>query len=140
MGGRTTDSQRNTVLVVEDEVLVRMFAADSLAQEGFTVLEAGDAHEALAVLEEHSDVKVLFTDINMPGPIDGLQLAAIIAARRPDVKLVVTSGRHRLKDYQLPDSGAFLEKPYTAAQLTALIHREVGAGGDDPRPSAGARS
>lgn len=130
MQGRTTDTHGKTVLVVEDEVLVRMFAADILSHDGFAVLEAESADEALAILEAHPDVALLFTDINMPGPMDGLHLAGMVAALRPHMKLIVTSGRHRLKDIELPDSAAFLEKPYTAGQLSALVHRQAKVGGD----------
>jgi CheY-like chemotaxis protein len=93
------------VLIVEDEFLVRMIAADSLSESGFTVLEAQDA-EAVLDLLERNQVAVLFTDVNMPGPINGLELVEIVSTRRPEVKVVVTSGREWIDESCLPDSGS----------------------------------
>lgn len=113
------------VLVVEDEQLIRMLAADSLAESGFTVLEAGDAAEALRILEEHDDVDVLFTDVNMPGPMDGLDLAGLMHDRRPDLGLVITSGRGAPDLARLPLSSIYLAKPYRPHQLAAAIEKQT---------------
>lgn len=115
-----------TVLIVEDEFLVRLIAADSLSESGFSVLEAQDAEEALALLDRHQ-VAVLFTDINMPGPINGLELAQMVAQRRPEVKVVVTSGREWIDASRLPDSGVYLPKPYRPAQLTEVVRQQAAA-------------
>lgn len=114
-----------TVLLVEDEPFVRIVAADSLVDNGFCVLEAQDAEAALRLLDEHAEVAVLFTDINMPGPIDGLGLAEIVARQRPEVKVVVTSGRERIDDSRLPDHGVYLPKPYQPAQLASVIRAQA---------------
>lgn len=114
-------SRKQTVLVVDDEPLIRMYAVDVLEDEGIRTLEAGDATQALAMLEAHPEITVLFTDINMPGPLDGLELARRVHERRADVQLILTSGKVRPRQADLPNDGHFLEKPYEAAALTGLI-------------------
>ncbi|MET3725882.1 response regulator [Sphingomonas trueperi] len=113
-----------TVLIAEDELYVRMLAADILSESGFAILEAQSAVEALDILAAHG-VEVLFTDINMPGPIDVLELADIVAVRHPKVGLVVTSGMHQLQDGDIPDDGVYLPKPYDYAQLAETIQDQV---------------
>jgi CheY-like chemotaxis protein len=120
-----TDVQATTVLVVEDEALIRMLAADSLADNGFTVLEAGDAAEALRILEEHDEVDVLFTDVNMPGPMDGLALAGLVHDRSPDLGLVITSGRGTPDLERLPPTSIYLAKPYRPQQLAAAVDKQT---------------
>ncbi|HEV2544144.1 response regulator [Methylorubrum populi] len=111
------------VLVVEDETLLRILAVDFLEDEGFTVLEAGTAEEAWLILESRADIGVLFTDVNMPGEMDGLALAARVAERWPHIRLVVTSRRQGLTSDQLPDDGQFVQKPYRQTQIvTAIAH------------------
>jgi len=117
------EAEHDTILIVEDEVLIRIIAADALEDSGFTVLEASDAAEALRILARHDEVAVLFTDINMPGDMDGLALARHVASERPEIKVVVTSGKQWLDATSLPDAGVFLPKPYRASQLTAAITR-----------------
>jgi CheY-like chemotaxis protein len=116
------------VLLVEDEPLVRMTAADELEDAGFQVLEAANADVALAVLEARSEeVQVLFTDIDMPGSMDGLQLAEDVHARWPHIALLISSGYHRPHPDTLPDHGQFIPKPYCASRLVQHIH-ELTAG------------
>ncbi|WP_066918733.1 response regulator [Methylobacterium sp. CCH5-D2] len=109
------------VLVVEDEGSVRMVAVDILEDEGFTVLEVATADEAWPVLERCSDIGVLFTDVNMPGSMDGLALAARVAERWPHIRLVLTSGRCGLSTHEIPDHGRFLQKPYRQRDLISAI-------------------
>jgi CheY-like chemotaxis protein len=105
------------VLVVEDEGLVRLVIADFLTADGFEVFEAGNAAEAIAVLEANSDIHILFTDIDMPGSMDGLKLSEYVRDRWPPVRIVVTSG-HRLVDIvDLPDGSTFHSKPYDQAAV-----------------------
>lgn len=111
---------RRIVLVVEDESLVRLDAALFLRDAGCEVLEAADAEEALEVVEEHP-VDVLFTDINMPGSISGLELARRVKETRPAVKLVLTSGAIKPKPDQIPDQGAFLPKPYSPEAVARAV-------------------
>ena len=113
------------VLVVEDEPLTRMAAADAIAEVGVRVKEAGDAGEALHILAEHPQVGVLFTDIDLPGDMDGLVLAEKVHSQRPDVELIVTSGHTQLADSDLPDSGTFLPKPYRAKRLQDVVEDKL---------------
>jgi CheY-like chemotaxis protein len=114
------------VLLVEDEPLVRMSAADDLQEAGFQVLEAANADVALAVLEARSDeVQVLFTDVDMPGSMNGLALAESVHRRWPHISLLVSSGYHRLHPRQLPDEGRFVPKPYHAEAVVRHIRELV---------------
>ena len=108
------------VLVVEDEFLVRLHAVSLLEAAGFSTLAAGDADEAIAWLEARADIRVVFTDINMPGAMDGLRLAHVIRHRWPPIELVLTSGHDHLEG-DIPERGIFLGKPYRAADLTRSI-------------------
>jgi CheY-like chemotaxis protein len=113
------------VLVVEDEPLVRMVAADALADSGIMAWEAADAGEALSVLAEHPDIGLVFTDVNMPGEMDGLGLAEEVNRLRPDIGLIVTSGARTVGDEELPDSGTFLPKPYPTERLVSIVIRKL---------------
>lgn len=112
-------------LVAEDEPLVRMEAADVLGDAGFDVLEASTTPAALAYLEMHPEITLLFTDVVMPGPIDGLALAHEVRRRWPGVKIIIASGRVTPDPAQLPDGARFLEKPYYANGLARIV-RELG--------------
>jgi two-component system, response regulator PdtaR len=109
------------VLVVEDELLVRMNALSLLEEAGFGVLEAGSADEAIAVLERRKDIRIVFTDINMPGSMDGLRLAHAIRDRWPPIEIVLTSGRMCVGDEDMPERGVFLGKPYEAGELVQMV-------------------
>ena len=115
------------ILVVEDELFVRMIAADVLVEHGMIVLEAGCADEALALIEAEDRIDLLFTDINMPGELDGLELAAIARRRRPDLKLIVTSGGTNMTTDDVPDHGVFIPKPYDARVLTQVVEAKLSA-------------
>ena len=110
-----------TVLVVDDEPLIRLYAVDVLTDAGFEALEAADAEEALALLAENMAITVLFTDINMPGRLNGLELARKVHDLRPDVQLIITSGKERPDRGAIPDNGTFLPKPYQGSVVAALI-------------------
>lgn len=114
-------TKSGVVLVVDDEPLIRMTAADMLADAGWPAIEAADADEALALLDAHPEVTVLFTDINMPGSMDGLDLARRVHELRPDMHLVITSGKMRPGRAELPGDGRFIGKPYHERQFIALI-------------------
>jgi CheY-like chemotaxis protein len=113
-------SPRLVVLVVDDEPILRINAADLLEDAGFETMEACDAAAALIQIERHPEISVLFTDINMPGPFDGLELARRVHRQRPDIRLIVTSGRGRPDDRDLPEGGCFVSKPYDAREVAAL--------------------
>jgi two-component system, response regulator PdtaR len=107
--------------VVEDEGVVRQMSADELVEAGYQVLEAANAQEAIALLEADAGVAVLFTDINMPGDRDGLELAQLVHERWPRVRLLVTSGGPSAHDPVLPDDGRFIAKPYSLRRLCSLV-------------------
>ncbi|SCY92730.1 Response regulator receiver domain-containing protein [Microvirga guangxiensis] len=114
------------VLLVEDEPLVRMTAADELEEADFQVLEAANADVAMAVLEARSDeVQVLFTDVHMPGSMDGMELAEQVHARWPHVRLLISSGYAQPAPDEIPDAGRFVPKPYRAATIVRQIHELV---------------
>jgi|SRR6185437_2572209 CheY-like chemotaxis protein len=114
------------VLVVEDEVLIRMSIADSLEEAGFTVYEAANADQAIKLLEVHQDIRVLFTDIDMPGSMDGLRLAEAVRNRWPPVKIIITSGHVKIRQEELPVDGHFFAKPYDAALVVSAMRNLVG--------------
>jgi two-component system, response regulator PdtaR len=113
------------VLVVEDEFLVRMNALSLLEEAGFGVLEAGSADEAIALLERRKDIRIVFTDINMPGSMDGLRLAHAIRNRWPPIELVLTSGQMRVRNEDMPERGLFLGKPYEQSELVQVVRSLV---------------
>jgi CheY-like chemotaxis protein len=115
------------VLVVEDEPFVRMIAAEGLEDAGFDVIEAASADDALKVLNARPDVGVLFTDVNMPGSVDGVELARMVHARWPNLRIVVTSGKDRPRSADLPDDGRFLPKPYRPGEVAHVIEELLGA-------------
>jgi DNA-binding NtrC family response regulator len=119
------ESLPQEVLIVEDEPLVRMVAADALADGGIMAWEAGDAGEALEVLEQHPRIGVLFTDVNMPGEMDGLGLAHEVSAIRPDVRVIVTSGAAPVAAEDLPSDGTFLPKPYPTQRLVNIVSEKL---------------
>ena len=122
-----TDPAPRYVLVVEDEPIIRMNAVDMLEEAGFEVLEAANADTALRLLEARADeIAVLFTDIHMPGSMDGMALVALVAERWPDIRPFVTSGHATLQDADIPDHGRFLAKPYRSALLTTAIGEALG--------------
>ena len=114
------------MLIVDDEPFIRMAAADTLSDAGLTPLEAADAGEALEILSDHPEIAVIVTDVNMPGE-DGVTLARRARSLRPDVGIIVTSGRRYIAAPELPDGGEFLPKPYGARQLLAMILGKLGA-------------
>lgn len=99
------------VLVVEDETFTRLAAVDLLSDAGLPNYEAADADEALSTLADHPEIALVVTDVNMPGPMDGMTLARRVCRMRPDVGIIVTSGRRRIPDSELPGDGTFLPKP-----------------------------
>lgn len=109
------------MLVVDDEPLILISATEMIEQAGWTALEASNAADALKVLADHPEVDLLFTDVNMPGKMDGLELAARVHEQYPHIRLVVTSGKRYLTDHALPGSGIFLAKPYGYEQLIDVL-------------------
>ena len=114
-------SKRPVVLVVEDDFLLRIDAVDMIAAAGFEVVQAGNADEAIEILESRRDITVVFTDIQMPGSMDGLKLARAVRGRWPPIKIVATSGRDNVGETDLPAGGRFLPKPYSLMEVTGVL-------------------
>jgi CheY-like chemotaxis protein len=114
-------TKRPVVLVVEDDFLIRMHAAEMIDEAGFEVVEASNADEAVAILETRLDVAVVFTDIQMPGSMDGLKLAKAVRVRWPPIHIVATSGLVDVRTVDLPSGGRFLPKPYSPAQIIGAL-------------------
>ena len=112
---------RQLVLVVEDEGLVRMNAVAMIEEAGFSVLEASDADDAIRILETRRDVTVIFTDIEMPGSMNGIKLAHAVRDRWPPIKIIATSGHYGFREGDLPTGGRFLPKPYTLPQISEAL-------------------
>uniref|UniRef100_Q07S57 Response regulator receiver protein n=1 Tax=Rhodopseudomonas palustris (strain BisA53) TaxID=316055 RepID=Q07S57_RHOP5 len=114
-------TQRPVVLVVEDESFLRENAVEIIEAAGFVALQASNADEAIQILESRDDIRVMFTDIQMPGSMDGLKLAQAVRGRWPPIEIVATSGRVMLGEHDLPARGRFVAKPYSAAEITRTL-------------------
>jgi CheY-like chemotaxis protein len=115
---------RAVVLVVEDSAIVRMGAVDLVMDAGYEALEAQDADEAIRILESRSDIDLVFTDVQMPGTMDGIKLSHYIRDRWPPVRIMVASGKTILEESSLPVGSRFFSKPYadhTIADAMALM-------------------
>lgn len=111
------------MLIVEDETLIRMNAVEMIEAEGFEAIEASGADEAIAVLEQRNDIHLIFTDIDMPGSMDGLRLAHFVKGRWPPIKIIATSGHAKIAESDLPEGSRFLPKPYAPATIRRAIHQ-----------------
>src|SRR6202044_1145483 len=116
--------RRPVVLVVEDEPLMLMDAVDLVTEAGFEAIGTKNADEAIRILESRADIRIVFTDVNMPGSMDGIKLAHAVRHRWPPIEIIVTSGL-TLANVQelLPERGVFFPKPYTPAQVASALHR-----------------
>jgi CheY-like chemotaxis protein len=113
------------VLVVEDEFFSRWHAVDLVEAAGYRAIEASTADEAIAILEARKDIRVVFTDINMPGSIDGLKLARAIRHRWPPIELILTSGHFDVPESDIPERGLFFPKPYRDEEIVSALHKFV---------------
>ncbi|MDO3441376.1 response regulator [Agrobacterium sp. V1] len=111
------------ILVVEDEPLLRMAAVDMFEEEGFEVIEARDAIEAIEILEQRTDISVVFTDVDMPRGMDGMKLAAIVRDRWPPLHIIITSGHMTPSEESLPAGSKFFSKPYREHEVIGEIRR-----------------
>src|SRR3979411_2452370 len=116
------------VLVVEDEMMLRMRAVDMVEDAGFTPIEAVNADDALAILESRSDIEMLFTDIQMPGSMDGLKLAYAVHERWPLIKIILVSGQLTLTDADKPADSRFYGKPLDVKHMIAELQDMMGKG------------
>lgn len=113
------------VLVVEDEPLLRMDVAEGLRDEGFEVIEASSADQAIRALESDIRIQLLFTDVDMPGSMDGLKLARFVADRWPPVRIMVTSGHRVVEITHIPDGSVFFSKPYQHSAIVKTMRELV---------------
>lgn len=111
------------VLVVEDSTIIRMGAVDLVLSAGYEALEANDADEAIRILESRSDIDLVFTDVQMPGTMDGIKLSHYIRDRWPPVKLIVASGKEILEESNLPEGSRFFSKPYSDHAIADAMAR-----------------
>ena len=117
------------VLVVEDEMLLRMRAVDMVEDAGYIPVEAADADQAVAILESRSDIALMFTDIQMPGSMDGLGLAHSVHERWPPIKIIMVSGQLKLANTDIPTDSRFFEKPFEAGEMIAEMQNMIGHAG-----------
>jgi len=115
--------RKAVVLVVEDNPLIRMCAVDLVLAAGFEALEAGDADEAIRILEARADIHLVFTDVTMPGSMDGIKLTHYIRDRWPPVKLIVASGKTIVEESDLPTGARFFFKPYDHTAIVEAMTR-----------------
>jgi CheY-like chemotaxis protein len=112
-----------TILTVEDEPLVSEFLGEVLKDAGYDVIATANADEAIAVLERRNDIHIVITDVNMPGSMDGLKLAAAVKDRWPPVRIIIATGRGKPSDDLMPAESKFVPKPYVPEKiLTAIRH------------------
>jgi two-component system, response regulator PdtaR len=121
--GRAVPGQRPVVLVVEDESLIRMSATAMVEAAGFEAIAAFDADDAIRILESRNDIRAVFTDVHMPGSMDGIRLAHVIRNRWPPVALIVTSGQTTVRESDLPIGGRFIRKPYETVQIETALRQ-----------------
>jgi two-component sensor histidine kinase/CheY-like chemotaxis protein len=121
-------SHSPNVLVVEDEMLLRMRAVDIVEDAGFNAVEANSADQALSILESRSDIALLFSDVQMPGTMDGLKLAHAVHHRWPSIKIILVSGQVTLSEWERPADSRFFGKPLEVKQMIAELQEMVGAG------------
>ena len=117
-------SGRKFVLVVEDEPLLLLMAGDIVGDAGLEAILVPNADEAIRILESRDDISIVFTDVRMPGSMDGIRLAAAVRNRWPPIKLVVVSG-HLTADADLPQGARFFRKPYASDEIISALRQLV---------------
>ncbi len=119
--GQSKPINTDTILLVEDEAIIRFELADFFRDAGYEVFEAGDADEAITVLSEDLSIRVVLTDIQLPGSMDGLKLAHYVRDRYPPTVLLLTSGGVHIEDGLLPRDSRFISKPFDATRILKQI-------------------
>jgi CheY-like chemotaxis protein len=122
---KLTMTEKIAVLVVEDEPLTRIDVVDQLEESGFEVFQAPNADTAIKLLEANPAIRVLFTDIDMPGSMDGLKLAAAVRDRWPPIRIVITSGLRKIDIGALPQEARFFSKPYNVTEVASTMRAMV---------------
>src|SRR6185437_10466810 len=124
----TDPTQVPNVLVGEDEMILRMRAVDIVEDAGFCAVEAVNADQAISILESRSDISLLFTDIQMPGSMDGLKLAHAVHDRWPAIKIILVSGQVNPSDAERPADSRFFGKPLSVERMIAELQAMVSKG------------
>jgi CheY-like chemotaxis protein len=119
----TKPSSQPYVLVVEDEFFSRLHAIHLVESAGYRAVEASNADEAIAILEARKDIRIVFTDIDMPGSMDGLKLARAIRDRWPPIELILTSGHFDVSESDIPERGLFFSKPYRDQEIVSALRK-----------------
>jgi len=114
---------KHKVLIVEDEPFLRMKTVDLVEAAGFEAFEAGNVSEAIVILEATPGIRILFTDIDMPGSMDGLMLAAAVRDRWPPIQIIVVSGKQKPSARDMPDHSIFFPKPYDTKKVTDQLQK-----------------
>jgi DNA-binding response OmpR family regulator len=127
MASRVNASAEHTILIVEDEVLIRFDVADYLRSCGYQVIEAANASEALSILQSGRRVDLMFSDVQLPGSMDGFALARWVRTHRPEVRVLLTSGATRSTEIagELCEDGPLEKKPYEPQQLLRRIRASL---------------
>jgi CheY-like chemotaxis protein len=115
--------QKAIVLVVEDEPLLRMSTVDLVEEAGFATLEAANAKQAIQLLENRPDIRIILSDIDMPPGMDGMELVAMVRRRWPPVAIILVSGQVAPAEVDIPEGGKFFRKPVRTAELVATLER-----------------
>ena len=123
MISRKNPSSRPHVLVVEDEFFCRLNAVNLVEAAGYKAIEASNADEAIAILESRKDIRIVFTDIDMPGSMDGLKLARAVRDRWPPIELILTSGHFDVPEDKIPERGLFFSKPYGDREILSALQK-----------------
>ena len=119
--GENSQTYKPVVLVVEDEPLLRVAAVDMIEDAGFDVVSTADASEAIEILEQRLDIRIVFSDIDMPRGIDGMKLAALIRKRWPPIRIILTSGYRSIDALQMPPHSVFFSKPYVEEKIIETL-------------------
>ena len=117
----STETRTPAVLVVDDEPIIRMYATVLVEDAGYVALEAGAAEEALAILNTRDDIRVLFTDVEIPGSLNGLEFVEVVRETWPPIALIVTSGHVQVDPQKLPDRARFFRKPYSEGEIVKAL-------------------
>jgi CheY-like chemotaxis protein len=126
---------QSVILVVEDDPIIRMGALELVAEAGFAAIEAGNADEAIRILEARSDIHLVFTDVGMPGTMDGIKLTHYIRRHWPLVKLIVASGKAIVEQSHLPTGARFFPKPYSETTIVGAMIAMLSDANDRHQPA-----
>jgi CheY-like chemotaxis protein len=122
-GGAASSERQIFVLVVEDDPILLWLAMDVVAEAGYEGIEARNADEAIQILEARTDIRIVFTDVEMPGTLDGIKFAQAVRGRWPPIELIIVSGWTKLSDQDIPERGRFFSKPYKPEEIIEALHQ-----------------